>query len=169
MGGEVVTRRKRGRPDAGCYAFRTRKPGAFWGWPLIGRHFAYVGQSGSRKRREGEHLRGSVHFKAQPKDWADLEPRFYRLPTLGGRYQVMRLIQEWLYSALLLPVYGTRPRIPWNLRKVTTKRAQWQRWAREELGLWYKIPRAAFRWSAVAAVVVLSAWLTPGPYWGGHL
>jgi hypothetical protein len=161
-----VTRRRKRRPkDAGCYVFRTRKPGAFWGWPVVGRHTAYIGEGYNRALRETEHRTGSTRFRAMPKNWIDLDPHFYRIPTPLAHVRWVRKAQESLWIWLLCPVYNIRKQPAWNARKISGRSAQWQRYLRDNLGLWYKIPRAVFRWSVLGVIAYLSVWITPGGPW----
>jgi len=159
-----VVKKRRPR-DCGCYVFRVRKPGAFWGWPIIGRHFGYVGEGYSRKLRETEHLKGSTRFQAMPKDWVDLEPSFFRLPGVRCDIRWLRKFQETLWIWLLIPVYNTRKQPFYNLRRVSTKRAAWQRMMRDKLGLWYKVPRAIMRWSLAAVIMGLTVWINVQQGW----
>lgn len=161
----MAKRRKRRPKDAGCYFFTTRKPGAFWGWPVIGRHVAYVGEGYNRALRETEHLRGSTRFAAKPKDWNDLEPRFHRLPRIWTHVRWWRKAQETIWIWLLCPVYNRAKQPPYNMRRISGRTAEWQRQMRENFNLWYKIPRAIFRWSALSLLCYLSVWLTPGGPW----
>jgi hypothetical protein len=189
------SRRRRKRAPGGVYLFRTRKPGAFYGWSLrwalvgmtavgallyalggwwwlaplcllmSGRHSAYVGQTSNYARRLKQHLEGDVRWGAKPKDWNDLEPRFYRLPTLFPRHEIARLIQEWVYVQILLPAYNVKLQPPWNARRIRPSTAAHQRALRGRLGLWYRIPRAVFRYGLVIAIFAGSVWLTPGGWW----
>jgi hypothetical protein len=155
----MAKRRKRWPKDAGCYFFTTRKPGAFFGWPIIGRHVGYVGEGYNRALREEEHLNGSIRFTAKPKDWNDLEPRFHRLPRWWTHVRWWRKAQETLWIWLLCPVYNRAKQPPYNVRRVNGRSAQFQRMLRDNLGLWYKIPRAIMRWGTLATIGGLTIWI----------
>lgn len=88
--------------------------GARW-WALLpllllkctGRHIAYVGETGSRYRRDIEHIYGGGKFKAKPKPWSDLEPRVFAVPALPW-WRWSRRLTEKLWIWLLLPVYNVQ-------------------------------------------------------------
>lgn len=90
--------------------WRTDKPYALFGLPIIGRHFAYVGQSNSFRRRDREHLLGSSAYEAQvlPKSWSDLRPKRYAVPVFFPGWRWARERQEWLMIKLLMPVYNVQ-------------------------------------------------------------
>jgi hypothetical protein len=111
--------------------WRTRKPHAFLGLPVIGRHTAYVGETGSRYFRDRQHRYGDSRYQAAGKPWSDLKPKVYPLPCLFPASPTARKIQEKLWIWLLLPVYN----VEWNTknpRRITPMKAQQQRWWREE-------------------------------------
>lgn len=120
----------KGWRTAGCYVWRTRKPGAPLGLPIIGRHFGYVGETGSRYHRDRQHIHGGGRYGAVAKPWADLAPRCYPLPCLFPRWKWGRKIQEWFWIKLLLPVYNDKHNRS-NPRRIKLGRQEAQRWARD--------------------------------------
>lgn len=176
------------RSKGGIYLIRTKKPsaplgmslkwmlagavllalagyivGTGWWWvsfalPLFaGRHNGYVGLTSSYYHRKNQHLVGGGVYKAQRKDWADLDPRFYRiLPLPNWRWLLHTM--ETLAIALLLPVYNVQKQPPWNLRKVSPRTAERQRWERARFGPWAVLGRLIGRIVVVllGAVLVVS-------------
>ncbi len=116
---------------AGCYVWRTRKPNAPIGLPIIGRHFAYVGQSNNHERRAGEHLNGSVKYGTLPAPWSDLDPRRYLLPCLFSHWKWARLAQETMWIVIFWPVYNDQKN-RWNPRRIKRYAAVAQRAARDK-------------------------------------
>ncbi len=114
----------------GCYVWRTRKPGSFLGLPIIGRHTAYVGETSSRYHRDRQHEFGGGQWGAVAKSWSDLDPKVYPLPCLLPGWRWARKAQEKLWIFLLWPVYNDRWN-RWNPRRITLRRAEQQRWARD--------------------------------------
>jgi hypothetical protein len=155
--------RKRG----GIYIFRCDKPGAVLGLPFIGRHNAYTGMTNSYYHRERQHLYGSSVYGAAVKPWADLRPKFYRilpLPEFLTHEKIIGRRLMWLIETafiwLTLPVYNVRQQAPWNLRRISPRRADAQRIARMRHGLTYKAARTVARglaalllWSVAGAIV----------------
>lgn len=121
--------------ERGVYVWRCDKPYAVFGLPIIGRHFAYVGQSNNFRRRDREHLFGSLAYEAQvlPKPWSDLRPKRYAVPVLFPGWRRARLAQEWLMIKLLLPVYPVQHNRT-NPRRITPARARAQRTMRDRKG-----------------------------------
>lgn len=114
----------------GCYVWRTRKPGSPLGLPFIGRHFAYVGETGSRYHRDRQHEYGGGRYGAVAKPWSDLAPKAYPLPCLFPSWKWSRKAQEKLWIRLLLPVYNSE----WNKgnpRRIKPGTAEKQRWSRD--------------------------------------
>ena len=111
------------------YAYRTRKPWARWGLPIIGRHWAYVGRTNDLARRDDEHLVGGGRYGAVPKDWADLEPRRYVLVGYRRRREPRTHLLEWAAVRLLWPVYNVSMN-RWNPRRIKPYDARRQRQAR---------------------------------------
>lgn len=116
----------------GVYVWRTDKPYALRCLPFIGRHFAYVGQSNSFRRRDREHLFGSMAYDSpvQAKPWSDLRPKRYAVPVLFPGWRWARERQEWLMIKLLLPVYNVQHNRT-NPRRITPARALAQRAMRD--------------------------------------
>lgn len=148
----------RGWQRCGCYVWRTRKPHSFLGLPFIGRHFAYVGETGNRYFRDRQHLYGDSRYGAAGKSWADLAPKVYPLPCLFPRWAAARKAQETLWIWLLWPVYNDKKN-RWNPRRISLTKAQQQRWARAASGLKANVGRAAAR-----LVLLAGAWTALG--WG---
>ena len=136
----------------GIYLIRCRKPGAFLGLPLLGRHTAYVGMTNSYYHRERQHFHGDTHWGSAPKPWADLKPKFYKiipLPNVRFLMHIVEAVMIWL----LCPVYNVQLQPPYNLRRCTSTKARSQRWARDQLGIGYKIMRTAVRGALLLAVL----------------
>lgn len=146
-----MTRRRRTWRKAGCYLWRTRKPHAPIGLPLLGRHNGYVGQTNSRRRRDEQHQRGSLTYGTMPARWSDLEPKVYALPCLFPNWKRARLAQEWLWIKLLMPVYNVQHNRT-NPRRITPRRAAAQRAERDRVHLGFNLGRLAVRW-VIGAVV----------------
>lgn len=112
----------------GVYLYRCDKPGAIFGLPFIGRHNAYVGETGSFRHRHQQHIAGGGTYNSKAKPWSDLNPKCYRLPTWGWK-PWLRLV-ETIVMLLTWPVYNdTKNR--WNPRRITLGMAQAQRRARD--------------------------------------
>jgi hypothetical protein len=174
---------------SGCYLWRVRKPHAFLGLPLrwclvagvmlgvllhaldawwwlaflaplcSGRHNGYVGQSGNRRRRDGEHIYGSEKYGTKPKPWADLDPKCYPLPCLFPWWQWARERQEWLWIKILLPVYNVLLQNRFNFRQIKPKRAEAQRSARDRTGLKANLGRALARGTVVLLFLAGTGWI----------
>lgn len=163
-----MTRRKRcGWRQAGCYVWRTRKPHAPLGLPFVGRHFAYVGETGSRYHRDPQHVRGGGTYGAVAKPWSDLDPKVYPLPCLFPNSQRSRLFHEKLYTRILLPVYPTENNTG-NPRRITSEHAQAQRAARDRLGKSVVIVQMLVRWLVSATVLSCALLLYIHYGQGGH-
>jgi hypothetical protein len=119
---------------SGVYVWRTRKPGAILGWPILGRHTAYVGQSSSFAHRRRQHLGKPAPWDAyattgQP--WADLSPRCYEIPLPPWKW--LRLLVEWALIKVLFPVYNVKHNKA-NPRRISQPRAIQMRMQRERAG-----------------------------------
>lgn len=114
----------------GVYVWRTKKPHAPIGLPIIGRHTAYVGQSSSHRHRERQHLGLDIRYGAPAASWSDLEPKRYTLWVLFPGWRRARLAQEWLWIKLLMPVYNDQHN-RWNPRRISRRQARAQREARD--------------------------------------
>lgn len=135
----------------GLYAWRVNKPHALIGLPLIGRRWGYVGMTNSYSARESQHLYGSATYGKAPASWADLRPRCYRILPLPafithGKYRrrVMKAL-ETLAIWVLLPVYNVQQQAPWNLRKISKRRALADQELRNSLGLSLRLARSVVR------------------------
>lgn len=147
----------------GLYAARVDKPHALIGLPLIGRRWGYVGMSNSYRAREEQHRNGSVTYGRPPASWSDLRPRFYRilpLPAIITHGKYRRRIMKGLETvaiAILCPVYNVTQQAPWNMRRVSKKRALAERARRDMLGFSYRLVRATLRllfWAVMVALFV---------------
>lgn len=119
--------------QAGCYLWRTRKPSAPFGLPIIGRHNGYVGETGSRFHRDRQHVVGGGTYRAVPKDWSDLDPKVHSLPCLFPNWEAARKVQERIYIRFLLPVYNDTHNHG-NPRRISLSRARADRAARDAAG-----------------------------------
>lgn len=137
------------------YVYRTRKPGAILGLPLLGRHFAYVGQSRNLKARHREHLEGGGRYNCTPKPWADLDPKRYILFRMKHCPQWALDLVEWLVIQLLLPVYNDKMNRA-NPRRIPARVATRQR-AQRDLRGWSWNLRPAVLAGCLLAVGVLLA------------
>lgn len=150
----------------GLYAARVDKPHALIGLPLIGRRWGYVGMTNSYSAREGQHRNGSVTYGRPPASWSDLRPRFYRILPLPaiithGKYRrrIMKAL-ETLMIWILCPAYNVAQQAPWNLRKVSKRRALAERARRDMLGFSYRLTRFVLRllFYAVALAAFFLYW-----------
>lgn len=147
-----------GKSKGGIYLIRTRKPHAVLGLPIIGRHNGYVGLTSSYYHRERQHLLGGGVYNARRKDWADLEPKFYRLLPLPNWRWLLELA-EWVAIGLLLPVYNVKKQAPWNVRRISPRKAESQAWGRAKRGPLDYLWRAAVRWALYLSVVALATYV----------
>lgn len=123
----------------GVYIYRCRKPGAFLGWPIVGRHFAYVGETTSFFHRHGQHM------ESQP--WSDLSPVCYRIPL--PTWKPLLHAVETLFILALWPVYNHKKNL-WNPRRIPLHVAKAMR-ARRRLPIYW-----AFRlWLALRSLCML--------------
>lgn len=118
----------------GIYLFRTRKPHAPFGLPIIGRHNGYVGQSNDYARRYEQHIRGGGRYNVRAKHWSDLRPRFHRiLPLPRWMFELtpwaVNMI-EALCILVLLPVYNVKLN-KHNLRRISLQRQRAHRFMRD--------------------------------------
>ncbi len=162
--GDAAPRRPPGGKDGqvsrwrgGAYVWRTRKPHAVIGLPLIGRHTGYVGQTNNFGRRRGEHLYGSTRYTnvVQPKDWSDLSPKVWTIPLPNWRW--LRLMVEQLLIWVLCPVYNVKGQGSWNIRRVRPATARQQRWRRDRFGVTASIGAMVVR-LLVWAMLAVAAW-----------
>jgi len=124
------------RLQGGIYLFRTNKPWAILGLPIIGRHNGYVGQSVAYSLRWRQHTAGGGKFKSVAKAWSDLDPEAWRILPLPGwmfaRTPWAVNFLELLCIVLLAPVYNDKMN-HWNLRRISKQRAHsqrtWREWA----------------------------------------
>ncbi len=148
----------RGWRNCGCYGIRARKPSAPFGLPFVGRHWAYVGESSSRRHRDAQHLVGGGAYSVKPKDWADLDPKVYPLPCPFPHWRWTRKAMEKFYIALFWPVYNVQYN-RWNPRRITPVQAKRQRYARDMVGRRASaVPRMMFR-AALLAAFLLAVYL----------
>jgi hypothetical protein len=146
----------------GVYIWRTRKPGALLGWPIIGRHFGYVGETSSFRHRKRQHSGKPLPYDPYASTgalWSDLAPRCYEIP-LPGKW--VRKAAEWILIKILFPVYnvkynGGNPRRISRYRQVqmrTTRNKQAHRPTPITLGARLV---GALRWYHLAGTVILMA------------
>lgn len=147
----------------GIYAWRTDKPHAFIGLPMIGRHWAYVGLTNSYYHRSGQHLRGSEVYGTKAASWSDLRPKCYKIfpmPSLLTHGALRRAItlekMETLFIRLLFPVYNEKKQWKFNPRKVSRAAAARERARRDELGSLYRLVKFALRWIVIGFIIVVS-------------
>lgn len=141
--------------------WRTDKPHSFLGLPIIGRHWAYGGMTKSYRARAEQHTRGSVTYGSAPASWSDLRPKCYRvlpLPHILTHWKhgrtVMKML-ETLMIYMLCPVYNEKQQPPWNLRKISRKRAAEERGRRDMLGMSYRAGRWAVRMTAYLLIAFI--------------
>lgn len=147
----------------GVYVWRCDKPYALLGLPFIGRHFAYVGQSNSFRRRDREHLLGSTAYESVvlPKPWSDLRPKRHAVPILFPGWRWARERQEWLMIKMLMPVYNVQHNRT-NPRRIAPARALAQRAIRDRKGpqrLIVGMLRSATRIALWAAIFTMIYWM----------
>jgi len=130
------------RMAGGIYLFRTNKPYAILGVPLLGRHNGYVGQSKVYRLRWGQHVAGGGKYKNVAKLWSDLDPEPWRilpLPAwlfLRAPWAVDSL--EALCILLTAPVYNVQLN-GWNPRRIPPARLRRQRAWRDRAPLLLRI------------------------------
>jgi hypothetical protein len=146
---------------SGVYVWRTRKPGAWFGWPIVGRHTAYVGQTSSFAHRRRQHLGTPAPWDAyatRGQPWSDLSPRCYEIPLAPWKW--WRKLVEYVLTKILLPVYPVQYN-KWNPRRISQPRAIQMRMQRERagtgsFGLGVRVI-GALRWYHFAGTVALGA------------
>lgn len=147
----------KGYNGAGVYIFRTRRPGLFGRVPVVGRHFAYVGESGHVRFRRSVHLKGSVKYNSFPKPWTDLKPSWYFIPLPFFPKVALRAV-ETLLIALLWPVYNHQKNL-WNPRRIPLTAAKRQRGSRDVCGWSFNFRFAhLFLWIAVTVLTYENGW-----------
>jgi hypothetical protein len=150
------------RLQGGIYLFRTNKPQAILGVPIIGRHNGYVGQSNAYRLRWSQHTAGGGKFKSTAKPWSDLDPEPWRILPLPA-WTFLRA--PWLVDALealciflLAPVYNDKLN-KWNLRRISLKKQASQRRFREDAPAWLRISLcfivAGFKFSLLALLLLV--------------
>jgi hypothetical protein len=142
------------------YAYRTTKPWAALGLPIIGRHWGYAGRTNDPKRRDMEHIVGGGRYSAVAKPWADLRPRRFVIFRMKSRTEAMTHFLEWLTIKVLLPVYNVDMNLT-NPRRITKKAQAAQRFARDQFGTTARLMSLALRWAVYVALGV-GAWLIWG-------
>lgn len=117
------------KAGGGVYVYRCRKPGAIFGWPLIGRHFAYVGETTSFHHRHLQHTVGGGRYGHHAQPWADLDPVcVLRIPLPPWKW-LLHLV-ETLFILLLWPVYNHKKNL-WNPRRIPLQVAKAMRAVRD--------------------------------------
>lgn len=146
-----------GYRGAGVYVFRTRRPGLLGRIPLIGRHFAYVGESSAVRMRRRDHLEGSVKYNALPKPWTDLKPSWYFIPLPWAPKVVLRSV-ETVLILLFWPVYNDQKN-RWNPRRIPLKAAKRQRGSRDVVFWSFNFrPAHALLWAAFVLAGLSQGW-----------
>lgn len=141
----------------GVYVFRTRRPGLLGRIPLLGRHWAYVGQSKHVHSRKRTHLEGSFRYNTFPKDWSDLKPSWYWIPLPPFKWILLTV--ETLLICLLWPVYNHQKNL-WNPRRIPLKTAKRQRAQRDVIGWSFNLRYIhAVMWVIGAFIVWQKGWL----------
>lgn len=148
------TRSPRWTTPGEVYAYRTRKPGALLGLPLLGRHWAYGGQTRNPKARHGEHIRGGGRYGRAAQPWADLSPKRYVLFRLAHCPQWVLDLVEVLVIRTLFPVYNVQHNRG-NLRRVKPAMARLQRAQRDRMGWSFTFTPAHFLMVLGAAAMVV--------------
>lgn len=142
------------------YAYRTDKPHAPLGLPIIGRHWGYGGRTNNPRRRHTEHVIGGGPYGHTQKPWADLRPRRFVIFRMKRRTELMTHFLEWLTIKILLPVYNHDMNLT-NPRRITLKAQKAQRFARDQFGTTARLTKMGLRWLLLAAVLV-AAWFVWG-------
>lgn len=142
---------------AGVYVFRTRRPGLFGHVPILGRHFAYVGESRHVRSRWSQHVIGSVRYNMLPKPWTDLKPSWYFIPIPFAPKWLLLSIETALI-ALLWPVYNYQKNL-WNPRRIPLRSAQRQRGSRDVVRWSFNLrPGHILLWIAAIGVCIAKGW-----------
>lgn len=120
------------------YVWRTRKPGAILGLPIIGRHFGYGGQTRNPKMRDVEHLEGGGRYGHTCAPWSDLAPKKYVVFKMKHCPQWLLNTVEFLVIKLLFPVYNHAHNLT-NPRRIPIPTARAQRVARDARGWCFNV------------------------------
>lgn len=137
------------------YVYRTRKPWAVWGLPVVGRHFAYGGRTNNPARRDMEHLRGGGPYHAVAKPWADLLPRRYVVFRRKRRTELTTHLLEVLTIRLFMCVYNVQFNTG-NPRRIKPHDALRQRRLRDSSGRWARLAAMGGRYAGWALFAVLT-------------
>lgn len=147
----------RWRLPGAVYVYRTRKPGALLGLPLLGRHTAYVGQTRNLSARHQEHMNGGGRYGQEAKPWADLSPRRYVVFRMRHCPQWVLNTVEVALIRLLCPVYNVAHNRG-NPRRITPRRAKRQRLSRNTIGWSPYVTLGHLLGLLLAGVLVLMVW-----------
>jgi hypothetical protein len=144
------------------YVYRTRKPHAPLGLPLISRHFGYGGRTVDPERRHHEHTvggRGGRFGNKPPQPWSTLEPKRYVVFKLKSRTRLTTHLLEVLVIRGLLCVYNHQHNLG-NPRRISLKRAKVQRVLRDKYGKAAMAGELIGKWliRAVLAFVIIYLW-----------
>lgn len=137
------------------YAYRTDKPSAPLGLPLIGRHWGYAGRTNNPKRRDMEHVRGGGQYNAVAKPWADLRPKRHVIFRMKSRTEAMTHFLEWLTIKILLPVYNVDMNRT-NPRRITQRSQAAQRAMRDQLGTTARVMKMAVRLGIYGLLIIIA-------------
>lgn len=150
----------------GLYVWRVNKPHAFIGLPFIGRHFGYAGMTNSYYWRGKQQLEGSEKYGTAAYSWSDLRPKRYRIPLpdslLKSNHKIRRRLVRALETGLIgitCPVYNDAQQAPWNLRKISKRKAKEQRALRDQYGVGYRALKSGARWLVYAALIALAIYV----------
>lgn len=136
------------------YAYRTDKPHAPLGLPIIGRHWGYAGRTNNPDRRHLEHTVGGGPYNHGQKSWADLRPRRFVIFGMKLRMELTTHLLEWLTIKMLFPVYNVHMNRT-NPRRITPRAQVSQRFARDQFGTTARAGRLGFRWVLLLAAIGL--------------
>lgn len=104
----IARRAHRGSGYGEVYAYRTRKPGALLGLPIVGRHWGYCGQTRRPDIRDREHRFGGGRYGKLPASWSDLDPTRYVIFRMNHCPQWLLNLVELAVIRALFPVYNDR-------------------------------------------------------------
>lgn len=139
------------------YVYRTRKPGALLGLPLIGRHNGYTGQTRNPKMRHIEHTEGGGRYNKPRANWSDLDPKRYLVFYLPMCPKWLLNLMELVAILVTWPVYNDRMN-RWNPRRIPLKVAARQREIRDRSGVRWIPHLNAGHLIGILVILGLVAW-----------
>jgi hypothetical protein len=149
--------------NSGVYAYRTRKPGAIFGWPLLGRHWAYVGETLNFRLRHIQHTVGGGRYGNTAQPWADLDPKcVLRIPLPPWKWLLHAV--ETLLILALWPVYNHSKNL-WNPRRIPLQVAKAMRAVRDGRRrgmLFFRVLQGVrfLLMASVPALAIVAWWVT---------